>query len=1250
MKMLKKIFAFVLLFSIVFSSIGINTFAKETSALTDVEDTTVMSPTEDGKRTFTLKGSDLEEEDIKAKVVLKGSTERLTEVEKSITFSEETKENTSNKVVTLTFPKNETGKMQQYEVSFSVKGDGESFVDEFKKVIRIRKSSSSGGGAVVPPVNPEQPKPVEENAILNVTADTENLPAEGGEVNLSLFTKKINDKHISSKDVKLQVSLDGNVTELGKNVEVKGEKAKKTITLKLPKNNTSKEQVYTIKFNTKGSETEFQDNPIVTIKVAPSEQNNEENAIIRVTPENQNLPTEGGEINLELITKRVNENHISAENVKVQVLLNNIPTDLGKNAVVKGNKARKTITLSFPKNETSKEQVYTIKFNTNGSETVFQENPTVKITVEASEQSKMLVNELRVKTPNMPKAGGANTITVKGENLESDKLNLEIFKIEKGIENKINIDYTFAGTSEVQSATLNFPKAKSNNEEVYKIRLKDKEVTVTVGGEESGEVVDLVPSNVYLNNSKTKVTLKFDEKIFPVKDIESLKSGISYKKSVSDNFEKLKPEDKVEVVEDRIVITLANPIEIKMGAKINFADRIIKDGKDRENRAFERFINDALPTVNEANFVEGEILTKVGGNAKVKIIGENLKEALKVKILKNNKDKTSNSEITESADVKVEVINNNQQNISFKLPANKSLKAETYSVMVSLDGGKTYSSAIGVNILQNRAKRLVSTVLPTDKITDKPILSFMSIQSYGTSGGGTEQPDVTHTYTPVGQESKKTWVTMFGANFNKSLTKIKIVDENGIEWYPLQNEGTSDSMDNFIMVSADGTGIYGNGNTQMFELICPRNVTIPTNPNGDVTFKYLVAVDGENFDEEVFVKATVVNDKVGKKENMTADEISEVKVKHQTENGKVVSKEITVKGYKWSKLRSFNVRPIENNTDFEAVKYKIVRADGSIEEKEIGNIHEEKVRDIKEVKFIYKSKINPDEVKTLTDSETKISVTGKNLTGKEIVVNRLCIIKSKDVSVFDIYFVDSATKEKVQLPMDQYMVKIPKENGREALKVFYLNDNNENEEIKFTQDENFVTFNTTHFSKYGVEYKANNPEQTEVYEWVKNDDGTWTYQSSDGKLVVKDSWKFIDNEWYRFDKDGKMLSNKWFEENGKWYYIEENGTMSKNEWIIVNGEWYYANTSGRISQNEWVLVNENWYYANASGRISQNEWVLVNGNWYYANASGRIADSEWFIIGDKWYYAEKGGLIAQGKTLKINNVNYIFDSNGVLVE
>lgn len=128
---------------------------------------------------------------------------------------------------------------------------------------------------------------------------------------------------------------------------------------------------------------------------------------------------------------------------------------------------------------------------------------------------------------------------------------------------------------------------------------------------------------------------------------------------------------------------------------------------------------------------------------------------------------------------------------------------------------------------------------------------------------------------------------------------------------------------------------------------------------------------------------------------------------------------------------------------------------------------------------------------------------------------------------------------------------------------------------------------------------------------------------------VKDSWKFVNDNWYRYDKDGNMIKDSWFEEDGKWYYLESNGTMSQNEWVLING---------------------NWYYANASGRISQNEWVLVNGNWYFANASGRIAANEWFMVDGKWYYAEGDGRIAQSKTLKIKNVNYTFDSNGVLVK
>jgi len=38
------------------------------------------------------------------------------------------------------------------------------------------------------------------------------------------------------------------------------------------------------------------------------------------------------------------------------------------------------------------------------------------------------------------------------------------------------------------------------------------------------------------------------------------------------------------------------------------------------------------------------------------------------------------------------------------------------------------------------------------------------------------------------------------------------------------------------------------------------------------------------------------------------------------------------------------------------------------------------------------------------------------------------------------------------------------------------------------------------------------------------------------------------------------------------------------------------------------------------------------------------------MVDGNWYYAENDGRIAQSKTLNINNVDYTFDSNGVLVK
>ena len=224
-------------------------------------------------------------------------------------------------------------------------------------------------------------------------------------------------------------------------------------------------------------------------------------------------------------------------------------------------------------------------------------------------------------------------------------------------------------------------------------------------------------------------------------------------------------------------------------------------------------------------------------------------------------------------------------------------------------------------------------------------------------------------------------------------------------------------------------------------------------------------------------------------------------------------------------------------------------------------------------------------------------------------------LKEKDAMILDLVLLNHVRQncERTKLAYGDFEIlrKIP--TGKKVSSAYYLNGNNK-EELKFEQVGDIVKITDVHslgihplvieFEKSGLDIPDNNEK-------------------------VKNSWKLINNVWFRFDKDGNMLKDSWFEENGKWYYLKSNGSMANDEWILVGGTWYFANTNGRISQNEWVYVDRNWYFANESGRIATNEWVYV---------------------GEKWYYAEDDGRIAQEKILNINNINYIFDSNGVLIE
>lgn len=85
--------------------------------------------------------------------------------------------------------------------------------------------------------------------------------------------------------------------------------------------------------------------------------------------------------------------------------------------------------------------------------------------------------------------------------------------------------------------------------------------------------------------------------------------------------------------------------------------------------------------------------------------------------------------------------------------------------------------------------------------------------------------------------------------------------------------------------------------------------------------------------------------------------------------------------------------------------------------------------------------------------------------------------------------------------------------------------------------------------------------------WNKNSTGWWYCNDNVNKYYYKDVWKFIDGEWYSFDKNGYARQSTWIQDGGKWYYLKASCKMAKNEWIWIDGEGYYFYSNGTLAQN-----------------------------------------------------------------------------------
>ena len=278
--------------------------------------------------------------------------------------------------------------------------------------------------------------------------------------------------------------------------------------------------------------------------------------------------------------------------------------------------------------------------------------------------------------------------------------------------------------------------------------------------------------------------------------------------------------------------------------------------------------------------LENEVL-QGGGEGSLVLKGNNLTTS-NVKIRVFNADSIEeNTTLTNSV---VYEKRNNDFVAKINFPENNTNTSKSYKVKIYQNGKE-----VNITTLEGRDRRdkPTFTVVGKGQDTSKPVLSNLTITSYRTSGTGAVNDGIEKTETTVAsnQVSKKTEVHLYGANLNEVKTKVKIVDQNGVEW-PI--EGAESDLIKMVLAGKSGVnnGILGNGTFQIAEIILPGNL------KENMKFTYTFAVDGTNFDTTHKVHAIV--EKTG---GQVDSVVKTITLKYQDETGKKIAEDKVLKAY-----------------------------------------------------------------------------------------------------------------------------------------------------------------------------------------------------------------------------------------------------------------------------------------------------------------------------------------------------------------
>ena len=112
------------------------------------------------------------------------------------------------------------------------------------------------------------------------------------------------------------------------------------------------------------------------------------------------------------------------------------------------------------------------------------------------------------------------------------------------------------------------------------------------------------------------------------------------------------------------------------------------------------------------------------------------------------------------------------------------------------------------------------------------------------------------------------------------------------------------------------------------------------------------------------------------------------------------------------------------------------------------------------------------------------------------------------------------------------------------------------------------------------------------------------YFDNDG--VLQTGWQEVNSQWFYFDESGIMQTG-WYLEGANWYYLDKTeGRLSGLH--EIEGNYYYFDENGIMLKNSWKKLDEGWMFFRKSGMLQENI-CKNGENWYIKNECGQWVDS-----------------------------------------